>query len=175
MEQQLARTWWMPLVRGIAAVIFGILALIWPGITLLVLVIFFGAYAIVDGIVAIYSAYRHEVRSRAWAVALGVIGILAGLAAFIWPGITSLVLLYLIALWAIFTGIAEIADGIQLRKVISNEWMLILGGVLSVIFGVLLLLWPAAGLLSLVWLVGIFALLYGITLIALSFRLKKIA
>ncbi|MEV4837258.1 HdeD family acid-resistance protein [Nonomuraea sp. NPDC049486] len=174
MEQQLARTWWMPLVRGIAAVIFGILALIWPGITLLVLVIFFGAYAIVDGIVAIYSAYRHEVRSRAWAVALGVIGILAGLAAFIWPGITSLVLLYLIALWAIFTGIAEIADGIQLRKVISNEWMLILGGVLSVIFGVLLLLWPAAGLLSLVWLVGIFALLYGITLIALSFRLKKI-
>lgn len=175
MEQQLARTWWMPLVRGIAAVIFGILALIWPGITLLVLVIFFGAYAIVDGIVAIYSAYRHEVRSRAWAVALGVIGILAGLAAFIWPGITSLVLLYLIALWAIFTGIAEIADGVQLRKIISNEWMLILGGVLSVIFGVLLLLWPAAGLLSLVWLVGIFALLYGITLIALSFRLKKIA
>ncbi|WP_336206185.1 HdeD family acid-resistance protein [Nonomuraea sp. LPB2021202275-12-8] len=171
----LARTWWLVLIRGIAAIIFGILALIWPGITLLVLVVFFGAYAIVDGIFSIMSAFRHGARSRAWSIISGIIGILAGIVAFIWPGITSLALLYVIAFWAILTGVAQIVDGIQLRKEIDNEWMLILGGALSVIFGILLLLWPAAGMLSLVWLIGIFAILFGIALVALSFRVKKLA
>ena len=93
--------------------------------------------------------------------------------AFIWPGITSLALLYVIAFWAIFTGVAEIMYGIQIRKEIENEWMLILGGVLSVIFGILLLIWPGAGMLSLVWLIAIFAILYGIAMVALSFKVKK--
>jgi uncharacterized membrane protein HdeD (DUF308 family) len=171
--EQLARTWWLVLIRGIAAIIFGILALIWPGITLLVLVIFFGAYAIVDGVFSIFSAFRHGARSRAWLIISGIFGILAGLVAFIWPGITSLALLYVIAFWAIFTGVAEIMDGIRLRKVIENEWTLILAGALSVIFGILLLIWPGAGMLSLVWLIAIFAILYGIALVALSFRVKK--
>lgn len=173
--EKLARTWWLVLVRGIAAIIFGILALIWPGITLLVLVIFFGAYAIVDGIFSIFSAFQQGEGSRAWLIISGILGILAGLVAFIWPGITSLALLYVIAFWAIFTGIAEIMDGIRLRKVIDNEWTLILAGALSVAFGVLLLIWPGAGMLSLVWLIAIFAILYGIALVVLSFKVKKMA
>jgi len=173
--EQLARAWWLVLVRGIVAIVFGILALFWPGITLLVLVIFFGAYAIVDGVFSIFSAFRHDTRSRAWAIFSGIIGILAGLVALIWPGITSLALLYVIAFWAILHGIAEIVGGIQLRKVIDNEWALILGGVLSVIFGAMLFLWPGAGMLGLVWLIAIFAVIYGIVMVVLSFRVKKLA
>ncbi|GAA3551912.1 HdeD family acid-resistance protein [Nonomuraea rosea] len=170
---ELSRSWWLLLLRGLLAIIFGILALIWPGITLLVLVIFFGAYALVGGIFASIAGFRHGARSRAWLITSGIIGILAGIAALVWPGITSLALLYLVAFWAIFTGIAEIVAGVQLRKVIDNEWMFIVGGVLSVIFGVLLLIWPAAGMLSLVWLIGVFAILYGIAMIALSLRVKN--
>ncbi|MFC7593331.1 HdeD family acid-resistance protein [Nonomuraea antimicrobica] len=156
-----------------AAVIFGILALIWPGITLLVLVIFFGAYALVSGVSALFAGFRHGERSRAWLIISGILGILAGIVAFVWPGITSLALLYVVAFWAILTGIAEIVAGVHLRKVIDNEWMFIVGGALSVIFGLLLLIWPGAGLLSLVWLVGVFAILYGIATISLALRVKN--
>ncbi|MFD1536657.1 HdeD family acid-resistance protein [Nonomuraea guangzhouensis] len=173
--EQIAHTWWLVLIRGILAVIFGILALIWPAITLYVLVIFFGAYAIVSGIFSLFAGFRHDVKSRAWLIISGIIGILAGIVAFVWPGITSLALLFVIAFWAIFGGVSEIIAGIQMRKVIEDEWMLIIGGILSVIFGVLLLIWPGAGALTLVWLVGIFAILYGITMIVLSFRVKKLA
>ncbi|MGR6915238.1 HdeD family acid-resistance protein [[Actinomadura] parvosata] len=170
---ELSRTWWLLLIRGLAAVIFGILALIWPGITLLVLVTFFGAYALVSGIFALFAGFRHGTRSRAWLLASGVIGILAGIVAFVWPGITSLALLYVVAFWAMLTGVSEIVAGIHLRKLIDNEWMFIVGGALSAIFGVLLLIWPGAGLLSLVWLIGAFAVLYGIAMIALSLRVKN--
>ncbi|NUW36445.1 HdeD family acid-resistance protein [Nonomuraea sp. SMC257] len=171
---QLARIWWLILIRGIVAIIFGILALIWPAITLLVLVIFFGAYALVNGIFSIVAGIRHGSGSRAWLIISGVLGVLAGIVAFVWPGITSLALLYVVAFWAIFSGVSEIVAGIQMRKVIENEWMLIIGGVLSVIFGILLLIWPGAGLVTLVWLVGIFAIIYGITMVVLSFRVKKL-
>ncbi len=171
--EKLARTWWLVLIRGLAAILFGLLALFWPGITVLVLVVFFGAYAIVNGVFSILSAFRHETQSRVWTIISGIIGILAGVVAFLWPGITLLVLLYVIAFWAIFTGVAEIMDGIRLRKEIDNEWTLILAGALSVIFGILLLIWPGPGMLSLVWLIAIFAILYGIALVALSFRVKK--
>ncbi|MET7460688.1 HdeD family acid-resistance protein [Nonomuraea sp. NPDC005501] len=172
--EQIARIWWLILIRGIAALLFGILALIWPGKTLLIVVIFFGAYAIVEGIFAIFAGARHNARSRAWLIISGILGVLAGIVAFLWPGITSLALLYVVAFWAIFAGITEIVAGIQLRKVVDNEWMLIIGGILSVIFGVLLLIWPGAGLLTLIWLVGVFAIVYGIAMIALSFRVKKL-
>jgi len=171
--QEISRSWWLLLVRGIAAVLFGVLALIWPGITLLVLVIFFGAYAIVSGVFALFAGFRHGAQSRAWLIFSGIIGILAGIVAFVWPGITSLALLYLVAFWAIFTGVSEVVAGIQLRKVIDNEWMLIVGGILSVIFGILLLVWPGAGMLSLVWLIAVFAILYGIAMIVLSLRVKN--
>ncbi|NUS08648.1 MAG: HdeD family acid-resistance protein [Nonomuraea sp.] len=163
----------MLLVRGLAAVLFGVLALIWPGITLLVLVVFFGAYAIVSGVFELFAGFRHGAQSRAWLIFSGIIGILAGIAAFVWPGITSLALLYLIAFWAIFAGVSEIVAGIGLRKTIDNEWMFIVGGILSVVFGILLLVWPGAGMLSLVWLIGVFAVLYGIAMIALSLRVKN--
>ncbi|MEU4225618.1 HdeD family acid-resistance protein [Nonomuraea sp. NPDC026600] len=173
--EQIASTWWLVLIRGILAVIFGILALIWPGKTLLVLVIFFGAYAIVSGIFSVFAAFRHGAQSRAWLIISGIIGILAGIIAFVWPGKTVLALLFVIAFWAIISGVSEVFAGIQMRKVIENEWMLIIGGILSVIFGVLLLVQPGAGLLTLAWLVGIFAILYGIAMIVLSFEVKKLA
>ncbi|MBB6351319.1 HdeD family acid-resistance protein [Nonomuraea muscovyensis] len=173
--EQLARVWWMVLIRGIAAIIFGILALIWPAITLLVLVIFFGAYALVNGFFTLFSGFRHDAKSRAWLIISGIVSILAGIIAFVWPGITSLALLYVVAFWAIFSGVSEIVAGIQMRKVIENEWVLIVAGALSVIFGILLLIWPGAGLLTLVWLVGVFAVLYGVAMVVLSFKVKKLA
>ena len=173
--EQISRTWWLVLIRGIVAIIFGILAMIWPGITLWVLVIFFGAYAIVSGLFALFAAFGHNVQSRAWLIISGILGILAGIIAFVWPGITTLALLYVIAFWAIFSGIAEIVAGIQARKVIDNEWMLIIGGILSVIFGILLIIWPGSGALALTWLIGIFAVIYGIAMIALSFKMKNLA
>ncbi|SEH02469.1 Uncharacterized membrane protein HdeD, DUF308 family [Nonomuraea solani] len=171
--EDISRSWWLLLVRGIAAIVFGILALIWPGLTLLVLVIFFGAYALVSGVFALMAGFRHGARSRAWLIISGILGILAGIVAFIWPGLSSLALLFIIAFWAILTGVAEVVAGIQLRKVIDNEWMLIVGGVLSVIFGLLLLGWPGAGLLSLLWLIGVFAIMYGIAMIVLSIRVRN--
>ncbi|GAB2934423.1 HdeD family acid-resistance protein [Nonomuraea fastidiosa] len=169
----IARSWWLILVRGLAAVVFGILALAWPGLTLLVLVIFFGAYALVGGISELFAGFRHGAQSRAWLIISGILSILAGIIALVWPGITSLALLLIIGVWAIVSGISEIVAGIHLRKQIDNEWLLIIGGALSVIFGVLLLARPGPGLLSLAWLIGAFAILYGIAMIALSFRVKN--
>lgn len=171
---QLASAWWLVLIRGICAIIFGILALVWPGITLYTLVIFFGAYAIVSGAFTLFSAFRHDAQSKGWLIASGVLGIVAGIVAFVWPGITTLALLFVIAFWAIFTGVAEIAGGIRLRKVIDNEWMLIVGGALSLILGILLLIWPATGALALTWLIGLFALIYGIAMVVLSFKVKNL-
>lgn len=173
--EQIARTWWLVLIRGIVAIIFGILALAWPGITIYVLVIFFGAYAIVSGIFSLFAAFGHGVQSRAWLIISGILGILFGIVTFAWPGITTLALLYVIAFWAIFTGVAEIIAGVQLRKSIDNEWMLIIGGILSVIFGILLIIWPGSGALALTWMIGIFAIIYGIAMIFLSFRVKNLA
>ncbi|MFG1700523.1 HdeD family acid-resistance protein [Nonomuraea sp. NPDC049309] len=169
----IARSWWLILVRGLAAVVFGILALAWPGLTLLVLVIFFGAYALVSGVSELFAGFRHGAQSRAWLIISGILSILAGIIALVWPGITSLALLFIIGVWAIVSGVSEIVAGIHLRKQIDNEWLLIVGGALSVIFGVLLLAQPGAGLLSLAWLIGFFAILYGIAMIALSFRVKN--
>ncbi|MER6947315.1 HdeD family acid-resistance protein [Nonomuraea sp. NPDC000554] len=172
---EIARTWWLILVRGILALIFGVLALVWPGLTLLALVILFGAYALVSGIFALFAAFKHGVKSRAWLILSGILGIVAGILAFVWPGITSLALLYVVAFWALFSGVSEVIAGIALREMITNEWTLIVGGILSVIFGILLIIWPGAGLLTLVWLLGIFAILYGIAMVVLSFRVKKLA
>jgi uncharacterized membrane protein HdeD (DUF308 family) len=161
--------WWVLLLRGIAAVLFGILAFVWPGLTLVALVILFGAYAIIDGVTALFVGGR----ARAWwMVFAGVLGIIAGVLTFIFPGITAFWLLILIASWAIVRGIFEIVEAIQLRKELTNEWMLILGGVLSIIFGVLLFLNPAVGALSVVWLIGAYAAAFGMMMIVLSFRLR---
>lgn len=177
MVTTLARNWWALALRGLCAILFGILAFIWPGITLGALVLLFGAYALLDGILSIVAAIfkREGSGTPGWALVLvGILGIVAGILAFVWPGITALILLYLIAFWAIVSGIFEIIAAIKLRKEIEGEWWLVLSGILAVVFGLLLIARPGAGAIAVVWLIGGYALLFGIFLVALAFKLKGI-
>ncbi|MEA2870364.1 MAG: hypothetical protein QOH67_340 [Hyphomicrobiales bacterium] len=174
MLQGLARYWWLILLRGIAAIIFGVLAFIWPGITLAVLVLFWGAFALVDGILALAHAIMGgNVGSRWWLALIGVLGIIVGLLTFLMPGVTALVLLVFIASWAIVLGIFQIAGAIRLRKEIDNEWTLILGGVISVLFGVIMLVAPGAGAIGLIWAIASFAIVFGILLVMAALKLKN--
>jgi uncharacterized membrane protein HdeD (DUF308 family) len=164
-----ASNWWVLLIRGILAVLFGIMAFALPGLTLVTLVLLYGVYALADGLTALWVGGR----ARAWwFVLLGVLGVIVGICTFFYPGITAVALLYLIAAWAIVRGIFEIITAIQLRKEISNEWMLIIGGIISIIFGVVLVANPAAGALAMVWLIGAYALIFGVMMIVLAFRLR---
>ena len=167
--------WWLMAIRGLLAVLFGLAAIVWPRLTLFVLVILFGAYALVDGVVAVIVSLQERKHVRQWWVVLlgGIAGIIAGVLTFVWPAITALVLLYLIAAWAIVTGILEIAAAISGPLPIAHEWTLVLAGVLSILFGVLLAILPGVGLLSLVWLIGIYALAFGIVLIIRAFRFRR--
>jgi uncharacterized membrane protein HdeD (DUF308 family) len=171
----LARNWWLLALRGLAGVLFGILAFIWPGVTLVALVFLFGAFALVNGILSLILAWNAPKGFPRFGSLIlgGILGIAAGIITFILPGITALGLLIMIAAWAIATGILEIVAAIKLRKVITNEWLWVLAGILSVIFGVLLLLQPAAGALVLVWWIGAYALVFGIVLMILAFRLRR--
>jgi uncharacterized membrane protein HdeD (DUF308 family) len=166
--------WWLVALRGLVAVLFGVLALVWPGVTLIALVWLFGAFALVNGILSlVLAAKAPKGYPRIGSLILGgLLGILAGLLTFVMPGITALGLLILIALWAIVTGIMELVTAIRLRKIIANEWLLVLTGVLSVAFGVLLILMPGAGALALIWWIGIWALVFGILLMVLAFRMR---
>jgi uncharacterized membrane protein HdeD (DUF308 family) len=165
--------WWAFALRGVAAVIFGILAFAWPGVTLAVLVLLWGAYALIDGILALASAFRTDHDHR-WALLIeGIVGIGAGVASFAYPGLTALVLVYIIAFWALITGLLEIVAAVRLRKVIDNEWWLVLSGALSVLFGIVLVAAPGAGALALVWVIGAYAVLFGVILLALAFRLRS--
>ena len=156
-------------------VIFGLLAF-WPGATLLALVFVWGAYAIADGAFALYLTYLAAGQGRRWWPYLpdGLAGIAAGLVAFAWPGVTALALLYLIAAWAVVSGVPEIIAAVALRTQIEGEWLLGLSGVLSVVFGIVVILQPDAGALAVVWMIGAHALLFGITLIVLGFRLRSL-
>ena len=164
------------MLRGLAAIAFGILAFVWPHITLTALVFLWGAYALVDGLFAIAAGVKSHSESKRWWVLLleGILSVAAGVVAFVVPGITALVLLLLIASWAIVTGAFEIGAAIQLRKYIKGEWLLGLAGVASVIFGLALFLNPSAGALALVWLIGAYAVVFGFLLIALGLRLHSI-
>jgi uncharacterized membrane protein HdeD (DUF308 family) len=173
--EELSRSWWIMAVRGAAAVIFGVLALIWPEITLLALVLVFGAYALVDGLFALIAAFRGEQLaggSRAWLVLEGLLGVGAGIVAVVWPDITALALLWVIAFWAVLTGVLEIVAAVRLRRVLNNEWMLILAGALSIVFGLILAIFPGEGAVGLVWLIGIYAIIFGIALFVLALRLR---
>jgi uncharacterized membrane protein HdeD (DUF308 family) len=174
MLEKFTHNWWMFVVRGMAAVIFGVLALIWPGQALQALVLVFGAYVLVDGIFAVIAGIAARgYFDRWWAVLLeGMVGIVIGLLTFFWPNITALVLVYFIATWALITGIFEIVAAIQLRRVITGEWMYILGGLLSIIVGIVLFVFPGAGAVSLVWMIGIYAIVFGISEIIFAFRLR---
>jgi uncharacterized membrane protein HdeD (DUF308 family) len=171
MFHSLAQNWWALALRGLFAVLFGLVALLVPGVTFVTLVLLFGAYALADGVFNLVGFFR--VRSNHWPLlAEGVIGILAGIATFAWPAITGLALLYVIAFWAIFTGVFEIVAGIRLRKTIANEWMFLLMGLFSVLFGGLILFAPGLGALTIAVWVGAYALVFGATLLALAFRLR---
>jgi uncharacterized membrane protein HdeD (DUF308 family) len=171
MLHMLARNWWALALRGLVAVLFGLLTIFIPGVTLVTLVLLFGAFALVDGIFNVTAAFRSA--SHHWALLIeGVIGILAGILTFAWPAITAIALLYLIAFWAIFTGIFEIIAGVRLRRAITNEWALILMGVLSLLFGILILFAPGAGALAIVLWIGVYALIFGVFLLVLAFRLR---
>ncbi|MGZ3503610.1 MAG: HdeD family acid-resistance protein [Vulcanimicrobiaceae bacterium] len=175
MIQVLTRNWWAVLIRGIAAIVFGILAFIIPGATLFALVILFGAYALIDGIFAIVAAVRAaEAHTRWMPLAVeGIIGILIAAITFFYPGITALTLVYVIAAWAILTGIFELFAAFQLRQVVTNEVWLIIAGILSIVFGVIIAIRPGGGALAIVWLIGFYAIVFGIALVALAFRLRS--
>lgn len=172
----LRRNWWLLALRGLAAVIFGVLAFAWPGATLITLVWLFGAFALVNGILSLAVAVKApRGYPRFGSLILGgLLGILAGLLAFVMPGITALGLVILIASWAMLTGILEVIAAIKLRKEINNEWLLVLAGVVSLAFGVVLLLQPVAGALVLIWWIGAYALLVGILLVVLAFRMRNL-
>ena len=170
----LERNWWLILLRGVCAIIFGVLTFIWPGITLLTLVLFYGAYALIDGAIAIWAAIvGGEPAPRWWLLIVGLLGIAAGLVTLLMPGVTALVLLYFIAFWAILTGVMQIVGAIRLRKEIDNEWLLAASGVLSVLFGVILIVQPGAGALGLLFVIGAYAVIYGVILIGLALRLRS--
>ena len=176
MIEVLARNWWAFLIRGLAGIVFGILAFLWPGITLLVLAIMIGAYALVDGIFALVAAFSHAgAAHRGWLLFEGVLGIILGVLIWLYPLYSASLFVYLVAFWAIVTGIIEIIAGVRLRNVISDEVLYILAGVASIVFGVLILRNPVAGALAVVWLIAFYAIIFGILQIALSFRLKALA
>ncbi len=170
------QSWWLLGLRGVLAILFGLVALIWPGETLFVLVVLFGAYILIDGIISVVVAIREHDVFRHWWVLLieGLVGIAVGLITFFWPAITALVLLFLIAIWAILTGIFEIGAAFSGRAGMGQEWALGIAGVLSVILGILLLIRPGAGLLTIIWLVGIYAIVFGILFIVRAFQHRSL-
>ena len=170
----LARNWWSLVLRGLLGIAVGVLTFLWPGITLAALVIVFAAYAFVDGVISLAGAVHAVAARERWAALLveGVLGIAAAAVAVFWPAITLLALVYVIAVWAIITGAFEIAAAIRLRQHISGEWLLVLSGIASVIFGVLVAAVPMAGALVIALWFGAYTFVFGVILVALGFRLR---
>jgi uncharacterized membrane protein HdeD (DUF308 family) len=177
MIRVLARNWWALALRGLFAVLFGIATFVWPGMALTFLIALFAIYAILDGIFSLMAGvWAAEAHMRWWPFVLsGLASLLTGILAIAWPGVTALVLLYFIAAWAILTGAFTIAAAVRMRKEIDNEWLLIITGALSVIFGLLLYASPGSGILTLLWILGAFALVIGALQLALAFRLRSLA
>jgi uncharacterized membrane protein HdeD (DUF308 family) len=172
----LSHNWWLLALRGLVAIIFGLLTFIWPGISLFTLIMLFGAFALVNGVLSIFLAVRAPKGYPRFGSLLlgGLCGIFAGILTLIWPGLTALGLLIMIAAWAIVTGILEVVAAIKLRKEIKREWLLIVAGLCSVVFGVLLMLMPGPGALVLVLWIGAYALVVGLLLIVLAFKVRRL-
>lgn len=170
----LAKNWWLVLLRGIVSILFGIVAFVWPGLTLVTLVLFYGAFALVDGVIALASAFGKDRPAPTWwLILVGLAGIGAGVITFLWPGDVTLVLVIFIGAWALVHGIFEIVGAIRLRKEIENEWWLILAGIISVLFGLLVLIAPIPAAIGLVWAIAAYSIAFGVLLVGLSFRLRK--
>ena len=178
LTSMLARNWWLLAIRGIAAIAFGILAIMWPGLTLAVLIALFAAYAIVDGASLLIALIRGDPAARrsGWAVAIiGILGVVAGIIAIVYPQLTAVTLLYVVAFWAIAIGVFQVITAIRLRQEIEGELWLAIGGIISILFGLYLAIFPGSGLLSLVFLVAIWSIAFGISSLVLAFRLRDIA
>jgi uncharacterized membrane protein HdeD (DUF308 family) len=173
----LGRNWWVLLLRGIVAIVFGVLAWLLPGIALVTLILMFGAFALADGVLGAWLAYAGRKQNEHWWVLLlwGLAGIAFGILSFVKPGITALVLVLYIGAWAAVTGVLEIVAAVRLRKEITGEWLLALGGVLSLVFGAWLLLQPEAGALALIWLIACYAVAFGVLLVLLAFKVRGFA
>ena len=174
MATPLAANWWMLALRGIAAIAFGIVTLVVPGVSLAALVFLFASYALVDGMLNVVAAFRGQPDDRPWwSLALeGLVSIGAASAAFLMPGVTTVMLVYVVAAWALITGALEIAAAVRLRRQIDGEWRMILGGIASLAFGTLLMLAPAMGALAMMLWIGGYALVFGGALLALAFRVR---
>lgn len=171
----LSRYWWLFALRGVFAILFSILAFVWPGLTVGALVILFGAYVLVDGVVTIFSAVTNRQENDRWWVSFleGLVSIIAGIVTFVYPAMTAVLLLIFIAIWALITGIFEIIAAVRLRKEIENEWALALSGVASILIGVALIVNPGAGAVAVVWLIAIYAMLFGILMLYLAYKLRQ--
>jgi uncharacterized membrane protein HdeD (DUF308 family) len=173
MLEDLARHWWAFIVRGALAIAFGLLALIWPGITLLVLAVVFGAYAFVDGVFAAVAAVHAKGTERIPLILGAIAGILIGVVTFFWPGATLFALTILIGAWALVTGIFQIVAAIRLRRELPGEWIHLLTGLVSVLLGLMVLFWPVSGAVAVAWLIGIYAIIFGVLVISMGLQVRK--
>jgi len=173
-DNALARNWWTLALRGVLAILFGIVIIAWPGIALQSLVLLFGAYVFVDGIFAIISAFQHRDHAHWWVTLLeGIVGVIAGILTFIMPGITALSLLVMIGVWAVVTGVLEIVTAYRMRATIENEWALGLAGLASVLFGLFVLFAPGAGALAILGLIAGYSIVFGVLMLIVAFRLRN--
>jgi uncharacterized membrane protein HdeD (DUF308 family) len=175
MRVALATNWWALVIRGVLGILLGVVTFAWPGITLTALVFLFGAYALIDGIMAIVGAVRAMERHDRWGVLVleGIVGIAAAAVTVLWPAITALSLVFVIAAWALVTGFLELVAAVRLRKHVRHEWLLVLGGVASVAFGVLIAMAPLAGALVIALWFGAYAFVFGVVLVGLGFKLRS--
>jgi uncharacterized membrane protein HdeD (DUF308 family) len=169
-----SRIWWSLAIRGVLAILFGIVAFFYTGQTLLALIYVFGVFAVLSGIASLVAAVRAgEAHQRwGWLAASGILSVAIGIVAFAWPGVTALAFVFLIAAWAILTGMAEIAFALAFPDTLAHPWLAGLAGIISVIFGILLAVWPRSGAITLTWLVGIYAIVYGATMLYYAYRLQ---
>ena len=174
MLQQMTRNWWVVVLRGVLAVVFGLAAILWPALTLLTLIQLFGAFALVEGVFAVVGALFGREHNGSWWMHIleGIVAILVGLGAWLLPGLTAFTILNLIAAWAIVNGVFRIVMAIRLRREIEGEWMLIASGILTALFGVAIVLFPLGGALAIAWLIGVQAIMFGLLLLGLGFRLR---
>jgi len=175
MNNAVARNWWLVVLRGILAILFGLTAFVWPAYTWIVLVFMFGIYTLVGGLAAVGTGLSRAKDSSRWWTSLlkGMISISAAVIALIWPQLTGLIMVLVITGGAVLTGVLEIIAAIHLRHEINNEWLLAVGGIVSIALGVFLFLQPVAGGIAILWTVAAFVVIFGVLLIALGFRLKN--
>jgi uncharacterized membrane protein HdeD (DUF308 family) len=175
MQQQMSLNWWALAIRGIAAILFGIVVMIWPALALEALIIVFAAYALIDGVFAVATAIRHRQDNPRWWVVLleGLVSILAGIGAVLLPSaMVAVTFVTILAVWALITGVLEIVSAIQLRKEIEGEWLLALSGVLSILFGILAFLFPGPAILTVLWMISAYAIIFGVVMLILAFQLR---